>query len=205
MQYDVNIFEEVKRRVSMREVISFYGFTPNRSNMIYCPFHDEKTPSMRIYDTHFHCFGCGVHGDSIKFVQLLYKLPAPIDSAKKINSDFGLGIQTERQTTAPPKPQEREPTLSELQKAFEQWEQYAHKILLKYYKLLCIWYEEFAPCSADEVPYELFTRACIEKEQVFYWLNVLAIGTDEEKIELFKNNEYTNFVENEVKKYYGFT
>jgi len=202
MQYDVNIFEEIKQRLAMREVVNFYGFTPNRSNMICCPFHDEKTPSMRIYDTHFHCFGCGEHGDSIKFVQLLYNL-SPIESAKKLNSDFGLGIQTERQPTITiGKPQEREPTQSELQKAFEQWEQYTHKILLKYYKLLRIWYEEFAPRSVDEVPYELFTRSCMEKEQVFYWLNVLAVGTDEEKITLFKNKEYLNFIETEVKKYY---
>ncbi|HWA79540.1 MAG TPA: DNA primase, partial [Acetobacteraceae bacterium] len=33
-----------------------------------CPFHDEKTPSFYVYDDHFHCFGCGAHGDAISFV-----------------------------------------------------------------------------------------------------------------------------------------
>ena len=33
-----------------------------------CPFHGEKTPSFYVYDDHFHCFGCGVHGDVISFV-----------------------------------------------------------------------------------------------------------------------------------------
>lgn len=33
-----------------------------------CPFHGEKTPSFHVYDDHFHCFGCGVHGDAISFV-----------------------------------------------------------------------------------------------------------------------------------------
>jgi DNA primase len=33
-----------------------------------CPFHGEKTPSFYVYDDHFHCFGCGVHGDAIGFV-----------------------------------------------------------------------------------------------------------------------------------------
>lgn len=28
-----------------------------------CPFHNEKTPSFTVYPDHFHCFGCGVHGD----------------------------------------------------------------------------------------------------------------------------------------------
>src|SRR6202048_2715184 len=33
-----------------------------------CPFHGEKTPSFYVYDDHFHCFGCGAHGDVISFV-----------------------------------------------------------------------------------------------------------------------------------------
>ena len=34
-----------------------------------CPFHGEKTPSFHVYeDGHYHCFGCGAHGDAIGFV-----------------------------------------------------------------------------------------------------------------------------------------
>jgi DNA primase len=33
-----------------------------------CPFHNEKSPSFYVYDDHFHCFGCGAHGDAISFV-----------------------------------------------------------------------------------------------------------------------------------------
>ncbi len=34
-----------------------------------CPFHGEKTPSFYVYeDGHYHCFGCGAHGDAIGFV-----------------------------------------------------------------------------------------------------------------------------------------
>ena len=33
-----------------------------------CPFHGEKTPSFHVYEDHYHCFGCGVHGDAITFV-----------------------------------------------------------------------------------------------------------------------------------------
>nr|WP_246400898.1 DNA primase [Gluconacetobacter dulcium] len=33
-----------------------------------CPFHGEKTPSFYVYDDHYHCFGCGAHGDVITFV-----------------------------------------------------------------------------------------------------------------------------------------
>lgn len=34
-----------------------------------CPFHKEKTPSFRVDDRGFYCFGCGEHGDIISFVQ----------------------------------------------------------------------------------------------------------------------------------------
>ncbi|HTZ70304.1 MAG TPA: CHC2 zinc finger domain-containing protein, partial [Acetobacteraceae bacterium] len=33
-----------------------------------CPFHNEKTPSFYVYDNGYHCFGCGAHGDAIRFV-----------------------------------------------------------------------------------------------------------------------------------------
>jgi DNA primase len=33
-----------------------------------CPFHGEKTPSFHIWDDHYHCFGCGAHGDAVSFV-----------------------------------------------------------------------------------------------------------------------------------------
>lgn len=35
-----------------------------------CPFHNEKTGSFVVYpDGHYHCFGCGKHGDAITFVR----------------------------------------------------------------------------------------------------------------------------------------
>lgn len=34
-----------------------------------CPFHDEKTPSFTVFNNnHYHCFGCGEHGDPITWV-----------------------------------------------------------------------------------------------------------------------------------------
>jgi len=32
-----------------------------------CPFHDEHTPSLTVYEDHYHCFGCGAHGDAYWF------------------------------------------------------------------------------------------------------------------------------------------
>ena len=38
-----------------------------------CPLHREKTPSFTVYpDNKFHCFGCGVNGDSITLIRKLH-------------------------------------------------------------------------------------------------------------------------------------
>jgi DNA primase len=54
-----------------------------------CPFHNEKTPSFYIYPDNYHCFGCGAHGDAIKFVQEQQGLGF-IDALKWLAQKFGI-------------------------------------------------------------------------------------------------------------------
>lgn len=61
--------EELKQSKSMADVVALYGLRPNRSGFICCPFHKEKTASMKIYKDSFYCFGCGASGDIFKFVE----------------------------------------------------------------------------------------------------------------------------------------
>jgi DNA polymerase len=35
---------------------------------IRCPFHTDKTPSLQIYHDHYHCFGCGAHGNHVDWL-----------------------------------------------------------------------------------------------------------------------------------------
>lgn len=60
--------EEIKAAYSMREIVERYGLRPNRSGFISCPFHKEKTASMKIYAKDYHCFGCGANGDIFTFI-----------------------------------------------------------------------------------------------------------------------------------------
>jgi DNA polymerase bacteriophage-type len=41
---------------------------PLVGGMVSCPFHGDRTPSCRIYEDHFHCFGCGAHGDHLDWL-----------------------------------------------------------------------------------------------------------------------------------------
>ena len=61
--------EEIKDLYSMKDILERYGLPqPNRAGFICCPFHKEKTASMKIYAKDFNCFGCGENGDIFTFV-----------------------------------------------------------------------------------------------------------------------------------------
>jgi DNA primase len=65
--------ERVKQAADIVEVVSAHTDL-RRQGARYvglCPFHDERTPSFSVEPTEklYHCFGCGVGGDVIKFVE----------------------------------------------------------------------------------------------------------------------------------------
>lgn len=67
--------EEIKGRYSMRDIVEQYGFHPNRSGFISCPFHSsDRTPSLKIYAKDFHCHACGANGDIFDFVMRMDNL-----------------------------------------------------------------------------------------------------------------------------------
>lgn len=84
---------EIKSRISVKDVFIHYGFEPNRSGAICCPFHNEKTASLKIYDDGrgWFCFGCHKGGDAINFVREYFGLSFK-DALVKINEDFSLGL-----------------------------------------------------------------------------------------------------------------
>jgi len=64
--------ETLRSRIDLIEVLNPY-VKLQRAGAAYkalCPFHDEKSPSFVIQkgDSHYHCFGCGAHGDAIQFL-----------------------------------------------------------------------------------------------------------------------------------------
>ncbi|MGH7068122.1 MAG: CHC2 zinc finger domain-containing protein, partial [Acetobacteraceae bacterium] len=70
MQLPPPFLEELRSRTPLAELIGG-RVRLSRSGRQWkgcCPFHDEKTPSFQVYDDHFHCYGCGAHGDAISFV-----------------------------------------------------------------------------------------------------------------------------------------
>ena len=81
--------ESLKNSIDIVDVIgSFIELRKAGANYkANCPFHGEKTPSFVVSPSKqiYHCFGCGVGGDSIKFVMELEKLSYP-ESIEKLAS-----------------------------------------------------------------------------------------------------------------------
>lgn len=70
--------EILRQRIDLIEVLSPH-LELKKSGAAYkalCPFHDEKTPSLMIQkgDQHYHCYGCGAHGDAIQFLMTHVKM-----------------------------------------------------------------------------------------------------------------------------------
>lgn len=63
--------DRVKANVDIADIIRL-RIELNRSLKGCCPFHDERNPSFSVNTNgqYFHCFGCGVGGDVIKFLML---------------------------------------------------------------------------------------------------------------------------------------
>lgn len=85
--------EEIKCRVPMRLCAERYGFQVNRSGFICCPFHHEKTPSLKCYDgtRGFSCYGCDEYGSVIDFVQKLFGLNFR-QAVARMDADFDLRL-----------------------------------------------------------------------------------------------------------------
>src|ERR1019366_1718779 len=56
-----------------------------------CPFHGEKTPSFYVYDDHFHCFGCGAHGDAVSFVMQSQGAAFP-EAVEQLAAEAGMEV-----------------------------------------------------------------------------------------------------------------
>ncbi len=61
--------EEIKQQYDMRTILNMYSIKINRNGFCRCPFHQEKTASMKVYKDSVHCFGCNANADVIGFVQ----------------------------------------------------------------------------------------------------------------------------------------
>ncbi|MBQ9035748.1 MAG: DNA primase [Alphaproteobacteria bacterium] len=89
--------DELRSRLSIADVIGQKVKLTKRGREYIglCPFHHEKTPSFTINESKgfYHCFGCGAHGDIIRYLMEAEGLHF-MDAIKKLADRAGLQMPT---------------------------------------------------------------------------------------------------------------
>lgn len=169
----MNLYEQIKTHITPKHVTERYGPPIHRGNMICCPFHDDRTPSMKLYDDHFYCFGCQKSGDVIDLAAQLLRL-TNYEVAKLLSADFGI---TDEVPTQPVRT-----TPYEHSRQFHEDEQECYRALLDYFKLLKLWEQKYSPTSQIATPDPRFIEACQMKSYVEYLCDIFITGSTKERV-----------------------
>ena len=164
----------------MPEVARFYGLQINRSGMALCPFHEEKTPSLKIYDDHYYCFGCGESGDCTGFVAKLFGISQK-ESAKKKSYDFGLHLFDDREIAVPVNGKLK------AEKDYHRWIRNSNLAVSEYLTKLTMWRKQYIPQNPGESLHPLFVESLTKSDYVQYLSNTLTYGFDKEKRQLYES------------------
>ena len=191
----MNIFQEMKERVTARQVAERYGLKVSRNGMTRCPFHNDKHPSMKI-DQNYYCFACGAKGDAVNYVAVRLGL-SQFEAAKKINDDFSLGISIEntgirRKQNSGVREKEKIPTKEEriqfVQKKIGGWVKDAVNVLLRYLRWMEFWKEFYKPESMEAEWNPLFVEALQNESKISYLVDMMMFGTDEEVLDFSRTD-----------------
>ena len=149
----MNLFKTVKESITVKQAAALYGLPTTTTWMARCPFHEDHTPSMKLNDTYYYCFGCGATGDVIDLTARLFDLSS-LQAARKLAQDFGL---------SPDKPPSGAVSLPKPPSApsDEQKEDVAYclRVLHDYRDLLTRWRAEYAPLTPEDPLDEHFVES----------------------------------------------
>ena len=137
--YSTDIFNQIKNMLDIKQALEYYGLSFKNNNFASCPFHQEKTPSFKVYDDSFYCFGCGESGTIIDFV-IIYFGVNNIEAAKKLNDDFRLNLPHYKSASAIIYHSAQEN--KNLVDNFIEWEKKAFITVSSYFRALRFWGEQ---------------------------------------------------------------
>ena len=174
----MNLFENIKATVTVRQAAEHYGLKVSRNNMVCCPFHNDRHPSLKLNEDYFYCFGCGATGAVVDFTARLLGLSA-YESAQRLAADFGLDIS---RPSVVAQVKKYRPRVNQL----KQDELFCMNVLSGYLHLLEDWKERYAPETPENEPDERFVEACHKLEYVEYLNDLLLMSDQEERADTVK-------------------
>ena len=176
----MNLFQTIKAAVTVKQAAALYGLPITTTGMTRCPFHEDHTPSMKLNDTYYYCFGCGATGDVIDLTARLFDLSS-LQAARKLAQDFGLGpAKPPSGAVALPKPPIAPSNAQQEDIA------YCLRVLHNYRNLLTKWQTEFAPLSPEESLDDCFVEALHMLDVVDDLMDRLAFGPASQKATVAK-------------------
>lgn len=199
----MRLFEAVKENVTVRQAAELYGYKPNRSGMIRCIFHNDRSPSMKV-DRRYYCFGCGCTGDAVDFTAQLFGLGAK-EAAQKLADDFGI-LYDSRARASPVRKGKPLPQKKMQNEEDKKEKEYLRclRAYLDYNVLLRDWKIRYAPGAAEEEWDGRFVKALKEQSIVEYYLDILLFGEEWDKQELIREKrEEVEKIEQICRKEYG--
>ena len=174
----MKLYQSVKAAVPLRAAAERYGLRTNWSGMSRCLFHEDHSPSMKLNEDYFYCFGCGTFGDVIDLTAAIFQIPA-FDAALKLARDFHVRVDRE----LPPGKEESPPLPKGLMADREKREQLwtCLRVLCEYQRLLRKWKETYRPKSPDEPPDDRYVEACQMYDRIDDLTEGLTVGTDDQR------------------------
>jgi len=169
----MSIFVDVKTQIHLPNAANYYGVQVNRGGFASCLFHEERTPSMKLYDGHFHCYGCGKHGDIISLIAKIFSI-SPYEAAQKLSQDFCINnVPASEQKFS--------------HQSYHEQEKRAFNILNQYCHFLVECKEKCKPKNIDDELHPLFIESLQNYEQYNYYRDIFITGTKEERIQFIND------------------
>lgn len=189
MRFTPEFLDRLRAQVSLSEVIG-RRITLKRHGREWqglCPFHNEKTPSFTVNDEKgfYHCFGCGAHGDAIRFLTEHEGMHYP-EAVEKLAGEVGLPIP--QLTREQKEVARRFGSLQEVMEAACQWYEQqlrSHKVAQDYLKSRGLTGKTakhfrigFAPEGKDLLKKHLMQQGVSERQLIDVGLLIKVEGRD---------------------------
>jgi hypothetical protein len=161
--------EIIKTKVTPADAARKYGLPVQKNGMVFCPFHNDDEPSMKLYDDHFYCFACGAHGDVIDLTSKLLGLNFT-ETIHRLSVDFEIFPNDDPPAGAlPPRPHIAQ---------FRNDELLCLSTLTEYERLLRHWKRECDPGD------DRFVEACQMLDAVECLADFLSTASLEERVKV---------------------
>ena len=167
-----NHYSSVKADVTVPAAATRYGLQTDPAGMAHCLFHPDRTPSMKLNEDYFYCFGCGKSGSVVDLTAKLFHT-SPKEAVRILAADFHVDLQL------PP------PATGDLRRHDDNYVR-CRRLLNEYMAMLHRWKRRYSPKDSAETFDPRYVEACILFEPIEYLASYLATAPREQRESVVK-------------------